>query len=97
MLHLEGDAVGPGSLWAAQAAPGDRLVMMAPRRGFPFGGIEFAPGPGAELLMVADETAVPAVCAVLEQLPADGDRRRLHGGARRPATSSTYAAPTASR
>ena len=71
VLHLEGDAVGPGSLWAARAATGDRLVMMAPRRGFPFGGIEFAPGPGAELLMVGDETAVPAVCAVLEQLPAE--------------------------
>ena len=70
VLHLDGDAVGPGSLWAAQAAPGDRLVMMAPRRGFPYGGIEFTPGPGAEVLMVADETAVPAVCAVLEQLPA---------------------------
>lgn len=70
VLHLDGDAVGPGSLWAAQAAPGDRLVMMGPRRGFPYGGIEFTPGPGADVLMVADETAVPAVCAVLEQLPA---------------------------
>jgi NADPH-dependent ferric siderophore reductase len=69
VLHLEGDAVGPGSLWAAQAAPGDRIVMMGPRRGFPYGGIEFTPAPGAEVLMVADETAVPAVCAVLEQLP----------------------------
>jgi NADPH-dependent ferric siderophore reductase len=69
VLHLEGDEVGPGSLWAAQASPGDRLVMMAPRRGFPYGGIEFTPTPGAELMMVADETAVPAVCAVLEQLP----------------------------
>lgn len=69
VLHLEGDAVGPGSLWAARAVPGDRLVMMAPRRGFPFGGIEFVPRPGAELLLVGDETAVPAVCAVLEQLP----------------------------
>ena len=71
VLHLEGDQVGPGSLWAASAQVGDRLVMLAPRRGFPFGGIEFTPGPGAELLMVADETAVPAVCAVLELLPDD--------------------------
>ncbi|MCW2833806.1 MAG: siderophore-interacting protein [Nocardioides sp.] len=68
VLHLEGDQVGPGSTWAAVAAPGDRLVLVAPRRGFEFGGIEFAPSVGAELLMVADETAVPAVCAVLEQL-----------------------------
>ena len=71
VLHLEGDEVGPGSLWAAKAAPGDRLVTLAPRRGYPFGGIEFTPGQGADLLMVADETAVPAVCTVLEQLPDD--------------------------
>lgn len=70
VLHLEGDQVGPGSTWAAGATLGDRLVMIAPRAGFPFGGIEFTPAPGADVLMVADETAVPAVCTVLEQLPA---------------------------
>jgi NADPH-dependent ferric siderophore reductase len=68
VLHLAGDQVGPGSNWAADAAPGDRLVMLAPRAGFPFGGIEFAPPVGADLLLVADETAVPAVCTILEQL-----------------------------
>jgi len=71
VLHLEGDLVGPGSTWASQAAPGDRIVVLAPRRGFPYGGIEFAPPPGADLLLVGDETAVPAVCTVLEQLPED--------------------------
>lgn len=71
VLHLEGEAVGPGSLWAASAEVGDRLVMLAPRRGHPFGGIEFTPAAGADLLMVADETAVPAVCAILELLPSD--------------------------
>lgn len=71
VLHLEGDLVGPGSTWASQAAPGDRIVLLAPRRGFPYGGIEFAPVRGAELLLVGDETAVPAACTVLEQLPTD--------------------------
>ncbi|MBD3916586.1 siderophore-interacting protein [Nocardioides hwasunensis] len=71
VLHLEGDLVGPGSTWASTAAIGDRLVVLAPRRGHVYGGIEFAPAPGAELLLVGDETAVPAVCTVLEQLPAD--------------------------
>jgi NADPH-dependent ferric siderophore reductase len=71
VLHLEGDLVGPGSTWASQAAVGDRIVLMAPRRGFPYGGIEFTPFPGADLLLVGDETAVPAICTVLEQLPAD--------------------------
>jgi len=71
VLHLEGDLVGPGSTWASRAAPGDRLVVLAPRRGFPYGGIEFTPAPGADLLLVGDETAVPAICTVLEQLPED--------------------------
>ena len=51
--------------------PGDRIVVLAPRRGFPYGGIEFTPAPGADLLLVGDETAVPAICTVLEQLPDD--------------------------
>ncbi len=71
VLHLEGDVVGPGSTWAARAGVGDRIVLMAPRRGFDYGGIEFTPAPGADLLLVGDETAVPAVCTVLEQLPDD--------------------------
>ncbi len=71
VLHLEGDLVGPGSTWASKAVVGDRLAMLAPRRGYPYGGIEFTPAPGADLLLVGDETAVPAICTVLEQLPAD--------------------------
>ena len=71
VLHLEGDLVGPGSTWASRATPGDRIVVLAPRRGHPYGGIEFAPAAGADLLLVGDETAVPAVCTVLEQLPDD--------------------------
>ncbi|NYE36582.1 NADPH-dependent ferric siderophore reductase [Nocardioides cavernae] len=71
VLHLEGDLVGPGSTWASTAKVGDTVVLMAPRAGFPYGGIEFTPPPGADLLLVGDETAVPAICTVLEQLPAD--------------------------
>jgi NADPH-dependent ferric siderophore reductase len=68
VLHLADDATGPGSAWAAQASPGDRLVTMAPRRGRPYGGIEFDPGTAGELLLVGDETAVPAMCSILEDL-----------------------------
>jgi NADPH-dependent ferric siderophore reductase len=71
VLHLEGDLVGPGSTWASRAVPGDRIVLLGPRRGHVYGGIEFAPAPGADLLLVGDETAVPAICTVLEQLPDD--------------------------
>jgi NADPH-dependent ferric siderophore reductase len=70
VLHLEAGATGPGSAWAARASVGDRLVVVAPRKGQPFGGIEFAPGSARLLLMAADETAVPAVCSILEDLPA---------------------------
>jgi len=76
VLHLEDGASGPGSRWAAQAEAGDRLVTMAPRRGVPFGGIEFEPGSASELLLVGDETAVPAVCSILEDLD-----RHAHGAA----------------
>ena len=62
---------GPGGSWGAQASVGDRLVLMAPRRGYPYGGIEFVPGDARSLLLVADETAVPAVAAILEQLGPD--------------------------
>lgn len=61
---------GPGSTWARSAAVGDRLVLLGPRRGVTYGGIEFAPHPGAdELVIVGDETAVPAIAAILEALP----------------------------
>jgi NADPH-dependent ferric siderophore reductase len=62
---------GPGGTWGSTARVGDRLVMLAPRRGTPYGGIEFVPGDASTLLLVGDETAVPAVSAILEQLDAD--------------------------
>ncbi len=59
---------GPGSRWAAAARPGSRVGLVGPRRGMSYGGIEFAPPAGAELLLAGDETAVPAVLATLAQL-----------------------------
>jgi NADPH-dependent ferric siderophore reductase len=70
VLHQAEGATGAGSAWAAQAAVGDRLVTIAPRRDVAYGGIEFDPGTASEVLLVADETAVPAVCSILEDLPA---------------------------
>lgn len=61
--------VGPGCAWAARAAVGDRVVVLGPRRGHAYGGIEFEPGTAGRLLLVGDETAVPAICAILAQLP----------------------------
>ena len=62
-------AVGPGCDWAARATVGDRVVLMGPRRGQLYGGIEFDPGTAKRLLLVGDETAVPAICATLGHLP----------------------------
>ncbi|MCR1784741.1 siderophore-interacting protein [Nocardioides carbamazepini] len=67
-----GDALdGAGNRWALQAAPGQRLVTLAPRKGHEFGGIEWSPGAASRLLLVGDETAVPAIRGVLRDLPAD--------------------------
>jgi NADPH-dependent ferric siderophore reductase len=69
VVHAGGES-GPGARWAETARPGDRVVLVGPRRGQPFGGIEFVPGVADRLLLVADETAVPAVSAILAGLPA---------------------------
>ncbi|QZY30960.1 siderophore-interacting protein [Nocardioides coralli] len=70
-LHVDGGDTGPGSDWAARARVGDRVVLVAPRSGQFFGGIEFVPGEAERLLLVGDETAVPAICSILGCLPAD--------------------------
>lgn len=70
VLHLDDGATGPGSSWAAQARVGDQLVILAPRRGVPFGGIEFDPGTARNLLLVGDESAVPAIASILSGLSA---------------------------
>lgn len=68
-------AAGPGCSWAARARPGDRITVLGPNRATgQAAGIEWlppapAPGVGVRLLLAGDETAVPAVSAVLESLP----------------------------
>jgi NADPH-dependent ferric siderophore reductase len=69
VIHGHGGESGPGGDWGATAEVGQRVITMAPRRGVPFGGIEFEPGTAKRLLLVGDETAVPAVAAILECLP----------------------------
>lgn len=69
--HGDNPLDGAGNRWALQAAPGQRLVTLAPRRGHEFGGIEWSPGTATRLLLVGDETAVPAIRGVLRDLPAD--------------------------
>jgi len=70
VLHLTPGAAGPASAWASQARPGDRLVVIGPRRGTIAAGIEFEPGDAERLLLCGDETAMPAIARILGDLPA---------------------------
>ncbi len=69
VLHLDGGS-GPAAEWAASAVPGDALLLVGPcARWGDCLGIEFAPGEAERVLLVGDETAVPAIAAILETLP----------------------------
>jgi NADPH-dependent ferric siderophore reductase len=61
-----GHGLGPACRWALSAEPGDRVVVVVPLRGgSPWGGTEFAPGDARDLLVIGDETALPAIARVL--------------------------------
>ena len=69
-LHLDGVS-GPASEWASEAQPGDAMTIIGPcARWGECVGIEFVPGFAQRVLLVGDETAVPAIAAILESLPA---------------------------
>ncbi|KAA1422101.1 siderophore-interacting protein [Nocardioides humilatus] len=70
VVHESGEHSGPGNDWALQARPGDRVIVLAPRLGHAFGGIEWSPGDASRLLLVGDETATPAIRGILRDLPA---------------------------
>ncbi|MCF3964055.1 siderophore-interacting protein [Streptomyces fuscigenes] len=89
---LHGD-LGPASRWAAQAAPGHRVVVLGPRVA-DNGAVRFRlPAHADSVVIWADETALPAAESVLAALPpgiaADvwidvpriGDRRPLYTAA----------------
>ena len=62
-FFLHGD-VGRASAWAERAGVGDEVGFAGPR-------IHWAPDPQADWsLLVADETGLPALLAILESLPA---------------------------
>ncbi len=62
---------GPASAWASSATPGAPLVVVGPdARSDETGGLEWNPGDAGSVLIAGDETAVPAICAIVESLPA---------------------------
>jgi NADPH-dependent ferric siderophore reductase len=73
-LVLHENEGGPASRWARSVAVGDRIAVLGPEAGFDgdHGGIGFRPPPDTSgFLLAGDETAVPALCAIVERLPAD--------------------------
>ena len=73
-------STGPASAWAECAAVGDEVALVAPNAHFPgpTGGFEWhPPADASSLLLAGDETAVPAICAIAESLPAGRPARIL--------------------
>ena len=63
---------GPAARWLNRATIGDEVVIVGPDAGSIDSaiGIDWHPGAATQLLLAGDETAAPAICAVLESLPA---------------------------
>ncbi len=65
---------GPAARWAMSASTGDELLVLGPNADHPgpHGGIDFVPPARCgHHLLAGDETAVPAIARILEQLPRD--------------------------
>jgi NADPH-dependent ferric siderophore reductase len=67
---------GPAANWARSARPGDALAIIGPNNRAAhcvtaeiYSGIEWRPGLAQRVLLAGDETAVPAISAILENLP----------------------------
>lgn len=75
VLHLEPEQTpgnGVAARWARDAREGDTISMLGPNKhlvGPDYGGIEFRPGTARTVLLAGDETALPAICSILEALP----------------------------
>lgn len=71
---------GPAGDWARGAAPGDAVVVVGPDARFDgdVGGRTFAPPAGTQdVVLVGDETALPAIARTLEDLRDRGPQRRV--------------------
>jgi iron complex transport system ATP-binding protein len=74
VTHIDSEISGPAARFAESAAIGDTLYVLGPNRrlcGPEYGGIDFRPGNARRVLLVGDETAQPALCAIAATLPDD--------------------------
>lgn len=69
VVHGDG---GPAARWVQGTAVGDQVLIVGPdaRSIHSAIGIDWHPGDATELLLAGDETAAPAICGILEKLPA---------------------------
>ena len=67
------DHAGPAGAFAEAAKPGDQAIIIGPnaQAGGPVAGMDFHPGQSRHLLLVGDETAVPAIGAIMDSLIRD--------------------------
>ncbi|MCW2849546.1 MAG: siderophore-interacting protein [Marmoricola sp.] len=63
-----GHGLGPACRWALAAKPGDVVQVVAPHRATTYGGAEFDPDGRQHVLLIGDETAVPAIARIMEDL-----------------------------
>ena len=71
--HAHAGEAGPMSTWAASAGPGAEVAIMGPDRpgrGRMWGAEWALPADAKSVLLAGDETALPAIGAILETLPA---------------------------
>jgi NADPH-dependent ferric siderophore reductase len=69
---------GPASAWVSEARPGDEVGLILPfavdttgTKGLLHSGVDYVPpATSVRRILVADETALPALAGILEQLPA---------------------------
>jgi len=68
----QADQAGPAARWMRRAAAGDQLVIVGPdaRSAHAATGLDWHPGCATVFLLAGDETAAPAICSILESLPA---------------------------
>lgn len=62
---------GPAAKWLSTVQLGDEIVLVGPdaRSIHSAGGIDWHPGPAKQVLLAGDETAMPAICSIVEALP----------------------------
>lgn len=94
VLHGE---TGPASAWALNASLGDAVQIVAPDRAFAGegGGFEWKPPLDlGRLLLMADETGLPAAAGILEELAALAEPPRTQVFLEVPAAADRIALPT---